>query len=298
MKPASPELLAILGSREYFSADLYTIWGGNLGNTVLRYTSGDQDIVANGLTYSCGGNTGPYFDRKDNRAKCRWKVGVEVDTLAVTMFPGTATILGSFTIQTAIRYGLFDGASMMLEKVFMKTYGDTTPGTVRYFLGRVASIDSGRSSVMFNVASHLELLNLQLPRNLFQVSCKNNLGDVPCGVNLESFKTTGVVTNTSTTSAILASLTGTFPAGTFSIGKITFTSGALAGLSWTVRSVTYGSPNTISLMAFMPVAPTIGDSFKIYYGCDKTTGSNGCSKFSNTARYRSELKVPAPTTVT
>ncbi len=295
MKPVGPELLALLATRQFFCADLWTFSGGNLGSTTLRYCGGDQSLSANGFFYSAGGATGPYFDRSSNKAKCHWKVGVGVDTLSFDVMPGSASLFG-VPFRQAARNGVFDGAELILERVFMPTYGDTTRGTVRFFVGRVANIDVGRSVCTFSVASHLELLNLQLPRNLYQAGCVNNLGDEACGVALSSFKTTGTVQAGSTTALVLASLAGSFPYGTFDQGKVTFTSGALQSLSATVKTCVFGSPSHVQLLAFLPGPPAAGDTFYISYGCDKSNGANGCAKFANTARFRAEKLIPQPTT--
>jgi hypothetical protein len=92
MKPASSQLIALLASRQFFSADLYQY--DLVGGTSLYYCGGDADIVWNGITWSAGKSTGPYFDRKDNKAKCHWKVGVDVDQLVFDCIPGSATIGG------------------------------------------------------------------------------------------------------------------------------------------------------------------------------------------------------------
>lgn len=294
MKPVSPELLTLLASREFYVADLYTFSGGNLGTTVLRYTSGDQDIVANGFTYSSGGVTGPYFDRSDSKAQCHWKIGTSSDTLTFGVIPAKATVF-NVSFSTAVKYGLFDGAAMMLERAYMPTYGDTSVGVVRLFLGRIASIDSGRSMLNFNIASQLELLNLQLPRNLYQATCRNSWGDKGCGVVQSGYTTTAVVSSTSTSSAIICNITGTFPTGTFDQGKVVFTTGVNLGVSASIKSVAFGSPSTISLLGYLPQAPGVTDAFTLYYGCDKTQGANGCAKFANLARFRAEPLIPQPT---
>ena len=212
MKPASAELLTLLQVREFYMADLYTFQGGNLGSNILRYTGGDTDIKANGFTYTCGGAIGPYWDRQDNKAKCHWKFGVEVDKLVLDVIPGAATLFGAPFAQ-ALRSGLLDGAEMTLEKVFMPfgSYGDTSRGSIVYFVGRVAPIDGGRSVVTLTINSHAELLNQALPRNLFSPRCVLNLGGPGCNVQLAG----GTVTQTlqvSTGSAVLVPpslLTGT-----------------------------------------------------------------------------------------
>lgn len=271
MKPNSPELKALLATRQFYSADLFTFTGGNLGSTVLRFTSGDQTIVANGYIYLAGGQTGPYFDRQDNKAKSHWKIGVEVDTMIFDLIPGNYVLFGT-SMQQCVKYGLFDGAEVTIERAYMPTYGNTAAGTIVTFVGRVAEVQSYRSIITFNINSHLELLNLQMPRMLYMSGCRYNLGDPGCGITLSSFSTTGTISSGSTNHQINCSISGTFPTGAFNLGKIVMTSGFLNGLAQTITSLNYGTPNTMSLMGYFPVAPNSGDTFTIYYGCDKSFG--------------------------
>lgn len=293
MKIVSPELLTLLGTRQFYCVDLFTFWGGNLGSTVLRYCAGDQDLIVNGFTYLCGGQTGPYFDRRENRAKMHMKAGMEVDTLVFDVIPGNATIL-TLGFAQALRYGVFDGASMRLEKCPMASYGDTRYGTIRQFDGRMGAIQMGRSVITMNVNSQIELLNMQLPRNLYSAACINTLGDKACGINQENFKTTGVVT-TGGRGSMTASLSGSFPAGTFDQGKLIFTSGVLSTIKISVANVVFGSPNTINFVGYLPTVPTGGTTFSIYYGCDKSfDGANGCIKFVNLPRFKGFPRIPNP----
>lgn len=296
MKPTTPELLTLLSSRQFFAADMWTITPVNGG--VLRFTAGDIDISANGLTYSAGGQTGPYWDRTDNKAKCHWGVGTSVDTLVVDVLPGSSTIFGAPFLQ-AVREGFFDGAEIMLERAFMPQYGNTNYGLVRFFVGRCGSVVSGRSVTTFSINSHLELLNLQFPRNVAQVTCMNTLGDAQCQVVLSSFETTGTISGLPTPdeNSFSATLGGTFAAGTFDLGTIKFTSGVLSGLSFTVKVCQIiGTTANIELVGFSPSPPGAGDAFTLFYGCNKSyTDSNGCPKFTNTPRFRGFPFVPQPT---
>lgn len=287
-------MLLLLGSREFYAADLWTLT--LVGGTVLRYCSGDADITANGLLYSAGGQVGPYFDRSDNKAKCHWSVGTSVDTLTVDVIPGSSVILGDPFLQ-AIHDGILDGAEVMLERAYMPTYGDTRYGVIRMFVGRIADIDSASSLVTLSITSHLELLNLQFPRNLVQTSCVNNLGDSTCGVALASFSTTGVINGTPTANEFTATLGGTFAAGSFDLGTLTFTSGVLSGFKVSVLGAALvGTAADITTGGPLPEVPAPGDTFTIYYGCNKSlTDANGCPKFSNTARFRGFPFVPQPT---
>jgi uncharacterized phage protein (TIGR02218 family) len=289
MKLASPALQALLASRQFYAADLYTFV--LIGGGVLRYTAGDRDITANGNLFT---SQGPRIDRKDNKAKCHWKIGVDVDTLLFDVMPQTSDQVNGQNFRAACVQGVFDGAELTLERAFMATYGDTSVGTVILFAGRVAEVDLGRGVATFSINSHLELLNLNLPRNLWQPGCVNSLGDPSCGVNLASYAVNGSAAAGSNAHLVNASLAQ--PTGYFDQGKINFTSGANIGLWRSVKSWVTGSPGAIALLAPFPSAAAAGDAFTIYPGCDKTLGGNGCAKFANTARFRGFPYVPTPDT--
>jgi uncharacterized phage protein (TIGR02218 family) len=289
MKPASTALQNLLANRQFFAADLYTFT--LIGGTALRYCSGDRDITAGGHLFTA---QGPRIDRKDNKAKCHWKIGVEVDTLLFDVMPQAMDTVNGLPFLAACVQGAFDGAELQLERAFMATYGDTSVGTVIMFVGRVAEIDLGRAVATFTINSHLELLNLQLPRNLWQPGCVNSLGDASCGVSLPSFAAGGITAAGSSASVIAASLAQA--TSYFDQGKVTFTSGANAGLTRSVKSWVAGSPGRIALLAPFPNAPAAGDAFTIYPGCDKTLGANGCAKFANTARFKGYPFIPTSDT--
>jgi uncharacterized phage protein (TIGR02218 family) len=290
MKTAGTALLNLLATRQFYSADLYlfTLIGGGM----LNYCGGDKDINWNSITWSSGVPGGPFFDRKDNKAKCHWKVGVEVDTLVFDVLPGTSTVLGE-PFLSAVRQGVFDGAELTLYRAFMPTYGNTAAGTVTMFVGRVAEIDAGRSLATFSVNSHLELLNLNMPRNLYQAGCVNTLFDASCALNMASFAIGSTII--AATSASLFYGTLAQPTGYFDLGQVTFTSGANNGIARSVKSYVEGSPSSISLSMPFPVAPSAGDTFTIYPGCDKQQ-STCVTKFANLAHFRGFPYVPENST--
>jgi len=290
MKTAGTALINLLATRQFYSTDLYNF--SLIGGGQLHYCGGDKDVLWNSITWTSGASSGPYFDRKDNKAKCHWKVGVEVDTLVFDVLPGSSTVLGE-PFLSAVRQGVFDGAEMTLYRAFMPTYGNTAAGTVIMFVGRVAEIDAGRSLATFSVNSHLELLNLNMPRNLYQAGCVNALFDASCTLNMASFATSGSVSTGSSTHVINATLSQT--TGYFDLGQVSFTSGANSGISRTVKHYTQGSPGTVSLIAPFPVAPSVGDAFTIYPGCDKQQ-STCSSKFNNLINFRGFPYVPENST--
>lgn len=290
MKPASPALISLLASRQFFTADLYEF--SLPGGGTLNYCGGDKDIVWNNIAWSSGGTTGPYFDRKDNKAKCHWIVGIEVDTLVFDVLPGRSLVTGE-PFLSAVRQGVFDGAELTLYRAFMPTYGYVAAGTVIMFVGRVAEIDASGSLATFSVNSHLELLNQNLPCNLYQSGCVNTLHDVSCTLSQTNFAVTGTAASGTTVNAISCS----FMQATsyFDLGMVTFTSGANNGLSRTVKAYVNGSPSTISLIALFPVTPGVGDSFIIVPGCDKQQ-STCQNKFSNLVNFRGFPYIPENST--
>lgn len=299
MVPHSAALDALLATRNFFRFELYSFAGGNLGSNVLRYCAGDRDLTLNGYLYSSGGAGGPYFDRKDNKAKVRQQTGLQVAQLVFDVMPGTAQIFG-VPFGQAARTGVFDGAELTLERVFtpLSNWADTSRGGFRRFVGRVAEIDFGRSVLTFTVNSHAELLNQMLPRNLYQPGCVNSLYDAACGVNPALYQQICTVsTAVSNKELQTTSMAAPSTPGAWTAGKITFTSGNNSGLSRTIQSFSYsGGVTDLVMLAPFPGPAAPGDGFIANLGCDKSRGPDGCPKFSNTDRYKGFPEIPQPTT--
>ena len=291
MKSASTPLKNLLATRQFNLARLYQFSLINGGT--LYYTSGDTDVLWGGNTYVSGNNGGLLFDTKSNKAKCHWKVGVEVDTLLFDVLPGAnATINGQAFLQAIIQ-GVFDGAELTVLNAYWPQQAWQTPivptGVITVFVGRVAEIDAGRSIATFNVNSHLELLNQNMPRNLYQSGCLNTLYDSACTLNAATYGVSGTALTGSTTSVINATIANA--TGYFDRGKIIFTSGVNNGVARSVKTYLAGTPGTISLISPFPSAPAIGDTFTIYPGCDKTQAT--CTaKFNNLANFRGFPYIP------
>jgi uncharacterized phage protein (TIGR02218 family) len=117
------------------------------------------------------------------------------------------------------------------------------------------------------------------------------LYDGGCGLNKASFTVSGTVTGAGYPTFTASGLTQ--PNGYFAQGVVTFNTGLNAGLSRTVKR--HSSGGLITPYTF-PHIPQVGDTFSIYPGCDKTTGSQGCAKFSNIAKFRGFPYVPSPET--
>jgi uncharacterized phage protein (TIGR02218 family) len=290
MKPTNATLNAILAGRQFFNADLITFTLQN-GST-LRFCSGQQNIVFGGSTFSAGGLTGPYFDRKDNRAKVVWNLGVGTDTLVIDVLPGSA-LVSTFSWWNAVRLGLFDGADFELDRAYSTAAYVVQSGCApMLFKGRVAEVNADRAIITFSINDYRELLNQQMPRWLYAANCQNNLYDASCTLISSNFQSTATVAAGSSNTFIVTS-TLAQASGYFDNGKLLFTSGQNNGLMFAISSWNLGT-NTLTLVAPTPYAPVASDQITVNPGCDLSTGSGGCSKFSNIANFRGMPYIPDP----
>jgi len=282
MKAASAAMIALLGSSDQFiMADLYTIT--LVGGSVLRYSAAPTALIANGYTFALG----PKFER----SKTKVVIGTQVDELEVMLYPGTTDLLGGASFLEAAWQGQLDGALLQLERAFMSTYGDTSPGTVVLFAGRISDIDCTRTAIDIKCRSHLELLNIQMPRRLWQSSCTHVFGDAMCQFDRSALQATFAVGPGSTQVQIATSVSPS-PANLYAQGTITGVTGANAGSSRTVASME-GGWVYVKLAFLSPVL--IGDEFQLLPGCDHTLVT--CENvFNNTIHFGGFPYIPTPET--
>lgn len=248
-----------------------------LGGTVLRYSSAPVSL-------SYGGNT--YLPLNWERGEITTNLGLEVDNVELVIYPKVYpistphesqqdTILG-LTWPQAVQQNVLFGAEVSLYR------GDINPavgpdivGTLYLFSGMVAepTFDNG---LRLAIKSDLEVLNRQVPAQVYQPGCPYTLYDFRCGLNADDWVESSVAAAGSTTRVINCGLVQAD--GYFTLGKVEFLSGANAGAKRTVKSYTIGQ---LVLSGNLLYTPAIGDSFLVWPGCDKqrTTCND---KFSNT----------------
>ncbi|MGC2525400.1 MAG: DUF2163 domain-containing protein [Stellaceae bacterium] len=282
MKPASPALIALLNTGIQFTmADLYTFTLA--GGSVLRYSSAPTALVANGFSFALG----PKFER----SKTKTVIGTQVDELDIKIYPETTDLIGTTPWLQAAWQGQLDGALLQLERAFMPTYRDTSPGTVILFAGRVSDIDCSRTGIDMKCRSHLELLNIQMPRRLWQTSCTHVFGDAMCQFDRSSLQASFACLAGSTETQIVSTVNPT-PQGLYAQGTVTALSGANAGDSRTIAAMSNGTV-TVKLAFLSP--PATGDQFQLLPGCDRTIAT--CTNvFNNAVHFGGFPYVPTPET--
>ncbi len=285
MRATTPALASVLAARRaskdaaLLMADCYTFTLRS--GLILAVTNADVPIALNGTLFAADSLL------VDGLAfKCA--TGLDVDQQRVTIAARATDTVGGVPFLVALQRGLFDGCALQRERVFLQAWGSPPIGSVVLFKGRVTSIDEvGRTSAQVTVASDLVLLDVDMPRNLYQPTCNHTLYDSGCGLIKNAFGTAGMAAAGSTATAIL------WPgaAALHVQGTMTFTAGANAGSSATVKSAVPGSSLTLAYP--LAALPAGGDAFTVYQGCDHTSAT--CrAKFDNLARFRGFPFVPPP----
>ncbi len=225
------------------------------------------------------------------RDTTRVVTGLEVDTLTVTFYPTSANLIGSVPFLQAVSRGVLDGADFTLERAFITPDWQSLAGTIIRFQGRISDIpEYGRTAIPVTVKSDLEILNVKMPRNIYQPNCRRTLYDLGCSVNRAAYAVSGTAQSGSTASMVVCGIAQA--AGYFDLGTIEFTSGQNAGVTRTVKSYTSGVFNVVPPL---PYAPASGDGFTCYPGCDKLQTT--CSaKFNNLINFSGEPFIPAAET--
>jgi len=263
--------------------DLYTITLAS--GTVLRYTNADVPITTgDARTFACG----PLL----SRTKLTMSRGVQVDTMDVTLHPRPADLIGSVPMLEAARGGALRGCRVLLEWAYLNA-ARTYQGCMARFVGNGSPASFEAGAVVLTVRSELERLQQQMPRDVYQPRCLNQVFDAGCGKSRTAYQVTGAVVGTPSTRSGFGSALGQ-AAGYFEQGVVRFTSGANAGLVRTVRSFASGA---FTFALPWPRDVAAGDAFEATPGCDGTMAT--CTaRYSNLLRFRGQPFIPAPEVAT
>lgn len=294
MRQASAALVAFLnaarptGDVTFYRANLFTVTLAS--GVVLTYTDIDVPVAWNGRLFAAN-------SLRISGLKYRCAMGLDVDTQQITLTANPTDLYGGAPFLQALQQGLFDGAEIQRELAFFSGFpagvvSFTPIGATILFKGRVASIDKlGRTTAEITVSSDLVLLDIDMPRNLYQTNCGHVLYDQGCGVSRAAFTTTGTVMPGSVNNFV--KWTGANQS--YVQGSIRFTSGLNAGSEATIKYA--GDNDGVVLVYPLENVPQAGDGFTICQGCDHTMAT--CkNKFNNLGRFRGFPFVPPPQIIT
>lgn len=299
MKSASPALIALFASRQPFEqCDLYTftLYSG----LVLRYANCPFDVVYGGNTWLCARNGGVVIDEQgDSGPRARWSSGFDTGSWSVTIMPrDDVDFIGVLPWAAAARAGILQEATVRVDRAYIAGSWPDIPaltlvpeGTVNVFFGRTAEIDFGRSSIQISINDPRDLLDTDMPRNLYTRQCRYALFDSRCALNKAAFAfavQVAAVTSTQRFSITAAAQAANY----FALGSLNFTSGDNSGLRMMIRS---SAGSSLALLAPMPFDVAPGDLLTVYPGCDKTDTT--CqTKFNNLLNFGGFKYIPPPET--
>ena len=182
---------------------------------------------------------------------------------------------------------LYDGARVDL---FLLNWASPADGVVVLKSGSLGDIT--RSSAG-QYQAELRGLSQRLQNNFlktYSATCRAELGDALCQVNLAGFTYNGFVTEVIDSGRSFRDSVNASASGHFTNGVVTFTSGDNNTYKSEILLHT-GGPATFHLALAMPNPIQVGDSFTAVAGCDKRL-STCRDKFNNVIRFRGEPYIP------
>ena len=282
----------LLGNTQFLIVDLYTLsvvntaWVSGLSVTYTNYYySGSEYDVVN------GGHTFTGSDAIFARDGLKQTIGLEVATMNITINATLSMLVLGVPFMQAITQGVLDGAMIKVDRAFLNV-DHSVIGTVNWFTGHVAKASPSRNGASITINSLTDLLNVNVPRNVYQAACQHSLYDGACSLSRSAYSASGAVSSVSGVSISITGSAASQAAGYWNQGGIVFTSGALAGEARTVKSWADG---VIVLLSPFPLTPSTGDTFMVYAGCDKQLATCN-TKFSNSANFKGQPFVPIPET--
>ena len=250
--------------------------------TILRqdgvtqgFTDHDEDIVLDSVTCRAGtGLTG---------SEATQNLGLAVDTSELS-----GALSDESLNEDDLAAGHYDAAAVALWLV------DWSEPDLRVLLAKGSLGEVRRDGAVFN--AELRGLSQQLAQDSgrrYTTTCSADLGDSRCGVDLSNaaFRGSGTVVALSATSSFSTSGLEAFDDGWFTAGKLSFISGANAGLSIEVKNHRKAATVTLELWQTMPEPIQAGDAFIVTAGCDNRFAI--CrDRFNNVVNFRGFPHIP------
>lgn len=217
---------------------------------------------------------------------------LSTDNLEVTSF----LEVGAIT-DTDLRSGLYDACQIEIRLV---NYTDLTQGDLKLRAGTVGNVVVKNGYGQFEIRGLIYRTAIAIGK-LFGPTCRAELGDSDCGIDLTLWQQNGTVNTVADrrtfnpSSGLLMRGSGTpsspAPGGWFNAGLLTWTSGANLGFSMEISN---WNGATILLFESMPFDIEPSDTFVIFPGCNLLAGATGdCfNKFNNIINFRGEPFIP------
>lgn len=240
--------------------------------TVFRFTDHDNAVVVDGSTFTPGGAA---------NTSARQRVeGVEPQNAEVR-----GAVASGLITETDLQAGRYRGAKITEFVVDWRFPWAGKFSTNVYYVEETTFDGEKWTARLLGQKVRLQ------PKvgELFTRTCRYDLGDADCGVALAGLTVSGTIsTIVADRRKFTTSLTSSDDY--FVLGRVTFTSGANAGLRFDVKGYK-NAGGEIELQVQTPFVVAIGDAFTVYPGCDRRDAT--CkTKFGNFARFGGYPTIP------
>ena len=248
---------------------------------ILGFTNYDRSLEFGGVTY----------EPESGFAASEIRMGTD---LAVDAQEAEGVLTSDTITETDILDGRWDNAKVEVWRVNWNSVSQR----VLMRRGAIGQVRRGRLAFVAEMRSLAHMLNQTVGRT-FQHACDAELGDARCGVDLEDpvYKGTGTVAALTGQRSFTASGLASFDPDWFTLGRLTWTSGANAGRTAEVASHTVRAGDRHIALLEAPVRPIApGDNFVVRAGCDKRLET--CrERFANVVNFRGFPNIPGQDTV-
>lgn len=269
MKTISPALAAHLAAGATTLAWCWKLTRRD--GVVFGFTQHDRDLVFGGVTYeAAGGFTSSAIESTSG------------------LIPGNLDVAGALTSEHLdegdLTAGLYDDAEFEIWRVNWQDV-DQRLLMRKGNLGEVSRSGAAFTAELRGLAHRLN----QPVGRLYQYGCDADFCDARCGLAASEWTVEAMVASTSGDREIIAAELSAFPAGHFTRGKLTFTSGANDGAAMEVKA--HGAGGRIELWRAAARPVLAGDTFEVTAGCDKQFAT--CrDRFANAANFRGFPHMP------
>jgi len=243
---------------------------------VQGFTDHDEDVAIDAVTCRAGSGLAA--------AEATQQLG-----LAVTATDVAGALADDTLNEDDLAAGRYDAATVAVWLV------DWSEPTLRVLLAKAVLGEVRREGDAF--VAELRGLAHRLAEEsgrLYTATCSADLGDARCTVDLSApaFRGDGTVVGLSATSAFTTTGLGAFADGWFTAGRLSWTSGANAGLAIEVKQHRNdGAAVSLDLWQAMPQPLAPGDTFTVTAGCDKRFAT--CrDRFANGINFRGFPQIP------
>ncbi|HET7848736.1 MAG TPA: DUF2163 domain-containing protein [Pseudolabrys sp.] len=243
---------------------------------VQGFTDHDEDVVLDPMTCRAGtGLTG---------SEATQRLGMAVDGSEIS-----GVLADDSLSEHDLAAGRYDAAAVEIWLV------DWSEPDLRVLLAKGTLGEIKREGTAF--AAEVRGLSDRLAEEsgrLFAATCDADLGDARCTIDLNdpAFRGSGTVAAPAATSSFTVSGLDAFADGWFRQGKLTFDTGANAGVAMEVKVHAKTADGvTITLWQAMPEPTAAGDTFTVTAGCDKRF-STCHDKFNNVVNFRGFPFIP------